>query len=62
MLECGSMEHEFSESKDKRIEHMARRRSHGLKIRELAEEFNTSKSTAHRKIKPYQQRDVEDDE
>lgn len=36
---------------DKRKDHMQRRKEQGLSYRELADEFNTSKSTAHRKLK-----------
>lgn len=36
---------------DKKTEHMEKRRNRGQTYREVAEEFNTSKSTAHRKIK-----------
>lgn len=36
---------------DKKTEHMERRKKHGLTYRDVAEEFGTSKSTAHRKIR-----------
>lgn len=35
---------------DKHTEHMEKRRSRGQTIREVAEEFGTSKSTVHRKL------------
>lgn len=36
---------------DPRAQHMARRKAHGVPYRDLADEFGTSKSTAHRKVK-----------
>lgn len=35
---------------DKRDQHMARRKAHGLSHRQVAKEFGTSKSTAHRRV------------
>lgn len=35
-------------AKDKRDQHIQKRRNHGLTIRELGDEFGVGKSTAHR--------------
>lgn len=45
---------------DKKIEHMEKRRSRGQTYRELADEFSTSKSTAHRKMKERNKEKEED--
>lgn len=37
--------------KDKRREHMERRRSHGMTYREMQEDFGVSKSKIHRDLK-----------
>ena len=36
---------------DKKTDHMEKRRNRGQTYRELADEFGTSKSTAHRKLR-----------
>ncbi len=37
-------------AKDPRSDHMAKRKAQGLTHRDVAREFGTSKSTAHRKV------------
>lgn len=44
-----SVGREFANA-DKRDAHMARRKDQGLSHRQVAKEFGTSKSTAHRRI------------
>lgn len=44
------MDNKEPEHITKRKEHIARRQSHGLSYRKLAEEFNESKSSLHRKM------------
>lgn len=48
---------EVSDCEEKRLEHMRRRRAHGLTFRELEEEFDEGKSTIHRKLKPEHEED-----
>lgn len=48
----------YKDHDEKRMEHMARRRQHGLTYREIAEEFNNSKSKVHRDINREVQEDL----
>lgn len=47
---------------NKKDDHMEKRRKRGHTYRELADEFGTSKSTAHRRMKERErEKDAEDD-
>jgi transposase len=47
---------------DKRLDRMAKRRGHGVSIREVAQEFGTSKSSAHRALsKGYNKKAIRND-
>lgn len=46
-----SVEEKEKEYRDRRKEHIARRQSHGLSYRKLADEFGLSKSKLHRDMK-----------
>lgn len=41
-----------NDTESKKKKHIERRRSHGLSYRELAKEFDMSKSAVHRKLTP----------
>jgi len=48
----------YDAAKAKKAAHMTRRKSNGLTFEQLAREFGTSKSTAHRKVSKHTSGDM----